>query len=476
MSEFNNEYREQRLANMAGMQALGLKPYGGAFARTGRIADIRVSFEENRAVRMAGRLMSLRDMGKSLFADLNDGTGRFQVYAQQKHLGDAAYAAFKLLDLGDFVGVEGTLFTTRTGEQSVKIDRWTPLAKALRPLPEKWHGLRDVEARYRHRYLDLAANPEVRALFDRRHKAVREIRNFLHDRGFVEVETPMIQGRAGGAAATPFRTHYTALGTDMFLRIAPELYLKRLLVGGFDRVFEMNRNFRNEGLDRTHNPEFTMLEIYEAYSDLRGMKSLVQDLIVHVAQQVMGTLKVGSAEHPIDLTPPWREVAYRDLIVEHMGPDWYQRSAEEAASRARELGLAAESGWGHRQLTHEIYEKTIERTLQQPTFVTRLPTELVPLARTCEDDPTVVDVFELEIGGKEIAPAYSELNDPLEQRRRLEQQGGGQTADEDFIDALEHGMPPAGGMGLGIDRLLMILTGSDAIRDVILFPQLRPHE
>ena len=478
MSEIpENEYREQRLAKMARLQEMGYDPFGRAFERDGRLAEVRASFEEEGRVRIAGRLTTIRDMGKSAFADLRDGTDRFQVYAQKNALGEDAYAAFKLLDLGDIIGVEGTLFTTRTGEQTVKAESWTLLSKSLLPLPEKWHGLRDVEARYRQRYLDLIANPEAHTLFEKRISAIREIRSYLHERGFVEVETPMMQRQAGGAAAQPFVTHFTALHTDMYLRIAPELYLKRLLVGGFDKVFELNRSFRNEGLSRTHNPEFTMLEIYEAYSDLNGMKDIVQGLVTHVAETVFGTLQVGEGDSAIDFALPWAEKPYCELIRERMGDDWYALPIEEARKRVEAEGLSVDPGWNMMLVTHEVYEKLIEKTLIQPTMVTRFPAELIPLARACDDDPSVVDVFELVIGGSEIAPAYTEMNDPLEQRRRLEEQVGedAEKVDEDFITALEHGMPPAGGMGIGIDRLIMVLSGAESLRDVILFPQLRPR-
>ncbi|OGV63623.1 MAG: lysine--tRNA ligase [Lentisphaerae bacterium RIFOXYA12_FULL_48_11] len=470
-----NEYRDQRLANMEKLKVFGHKPFGHAFKRSGNLASIRCDFKEEMKVSAAGRLTTIRSMGKSIFADIRDGTGKFQVYAQKNALGDQAFEAFKLLDVGDHIGLEGQLFTTHAGEPTIKIDRWELLSKALLPLPEKWHGLKDVEARYRQRYLDLIASQEVRDLFNKRTMAIREIRNFLFDRGFLEVETPMMQSMAGGAAARPFVTRYTALDTDMYLRIAPELYLKRLLVGGFDKVFELNRNFRNEGLSRTHNPEFTMLEIYEAYSNVSGMKEIVEGLIVHVAKTVFGGLKVNFGEHAIDFTPPWREVAYRDLITEKMGADWYGLSVTDAGRKATELGLTIEKSWDHLAITHEVYEKTIEKTLIQPTFVTRLPAALVPLAKACEDDDTCADVFELEIAGQEIAPGYTEMNDPLEQRKRLEAQAGGASIDEEFVIALEHGMPPAGGMGIGIDRLIMVLSGIEAIRDVILFPQLRPR-
>ena len=471
-----NEFRQQRIENMERLKGLGFPPYGGAFARTGRLAELLDPFEDGRPVRAAGRIISKRQMGKSIFAHIQDGSGRMQVYMKKDAAGEAAFSAFEILDLGDQIGVEGHLFTTRMGEKSIKVDSWTLLAKALLPLPEKWHGLHDVELRYRYRYLDLIANPDVRDRFNRRTQALAEIRRFLSERGFYEVETPMIQALAGGAAANPFKTHYHALGQDMFLRIAPELYLKRLLVGGYDKVFELNRNFRNEGLDRSHNPEFTMLEMYEAYGDLSRMMSLIQDLITQVAEKVMGTLKVGSAESPVDLTPPWPQAAYHDLIRKTAGEDWFSLSLDAQREKARSLGLTVAPDWTSLDITHEMYEKLIEKTLAGPVFVTRFPAPLIPLAKPCADDPSVVDVFELVIQGREVATAYSELNDPLEQRRRFEEQARGDASkmDEEFLLALEHGMPPAGGMGVGIDRLMMTLTGADAIRDVILFPQLKP--
>jgi len=469
---------EQRILKLQQLVAAGYQPYGAAFESSGRLSEIRAAFAEGATVRAAGRLTTIRDMGKTIFADLHDGSGRFQLYLGIKQSED--FDGFKqFLDAGDQVGVTGELFVTRMGEQTIKVKSWVLLSKSLWPLPEKWHGLKDVEIRYRQRYLDLIANPEVRTLFNQRHQIVREIRKFLWERGFHEVETPMMQPQAGGAAARPFKTHYTALNADMFLRIAPELYLKRLLVGGFDKVFELNRNFRNEGLSKSHNPEFTMLEVYQAFSDRRGIQSLVMDMIVSVAQTVMGTRVVGEGEQQIDLTPPWREVPYRELIAEKMGADWYQLPVEMARARATALGLVIDPAWDLGLISHEIYEKLVEKSIKQPTFVIRLPRDLVPLAKTCADDPSVVDVYELVIGGKEISPGYSELNDPQEQRKRFEQQVGddAQSVDEEFLLALEHGMPPAGGAGIGIDRLVMILTGSEVIRDVILFPQLKPkHE
>ncbi len=475
--ESGNEFLNQRLANMLSLKELGYEPFGRAYTRTDRLAAIRAQFQEGKSVRIAGRLVARREMGKSIFAHIQDGSDRFQLYMNRESVGEAGFAAFKILDIGDQIGCEGELFLTRTGEQTLKLHHWELLSKSLRPLPEKWHGLQDVEARYRQRYLDLISNQDVRRLFEQRITAIREIRNFLFDRGFLEVETPMIQPMAGGASATPFQTRYHALSADMYFRIAPELYLKRLLVGGFDKIFELNRNFRNEGLSRRHNPEFTMLEIYEAFGDVHTMKQLIQDMICHVATKVFGSLKVGAPGHEIDLTTPWRSVNYNDLITEKAGADWFGLSIEQARERAASLDCEVDASWSFIELTNEIYEKLIERTLINPTFVTRLPQELVPLAKRCGDNPDLVDVFELEIGGYEIAPGYTELNDPIDQRIRLEAQAQGDATkiDEDFLLALEHGMPPAGGMGVGIDRLIMILTGAESIRDVILFPQLKPR-
>ena len=421
-------------------------------------------------------------MGKSMFLDIRDQSGRMQIYAQKNVLGDEQFAIFQHLDLADFIGVKGTQFTTKTNEISVKITGFTILAKALRPPPAKWHGLEDTEIRYRQRYLDLMANPEVKELFLMRSEIIREIRNFLHARGYVEVETPMMQAIPGGAAAQPFITKHNALGCNFYLRIALELYLKRLLVGGMDKVFEIGRNFRNEGLSRKHNPEFTMLEAYEAYGDYESMMELVQGLVCHVAENVTDTLFIehkdaeGKVVKTINLTPPWRRVKYKDLVREKAGADWFEISPAERRQRAHDLGAEIGKEYEDFEVTGAVFEKLIEPTLIQPTFVTHLPKELVPLAKLSPDDPTTVEVFECCINGQEIAPAYTEQNDPIEQRERLEHQAGGeqQKLDEDFLVALEHGMPPAGGMGMGIDRLCMMLLGQESIRDVILFPQLKP--
>lgn len=471
-----NDLREQRLRNLRRLRELGYEPYGGAFSRTGNLSLVREK-PEGQEVRIAGRMVSRREMGKSIFAHLQDASGRLQIYLKRDVLGTDAFSAFRILDLGDIIGVEGELFVTRTGEKTVKVSSWRLLSKSLLPLPEKWHGLQDVEIRYRRRYLDIIANPGVADVFAARSRILRRVRQLLDSEGYQEVETPILQPMAGGAAAKPFRTHCDALGRDLFLRIAPELYLKRLLVAGFDRVYELSRNFRNEGISRQHNPEFTMLELYEAYADVNRMKVLAQMIVTECARELYGEPKVRLHDGEVlDLSPPWPEIPYRELVLRVAGDDWFALSDEESRSRAESLGLRVAAEWSKSEITQEIFEKLVERKLTRPTFVTALPAELVPLAKRSADDPDTADVFELVIGGMEIAPAYSELNDPLEQRRRFEQQCGGDTSriDEDFLNALEHGMPPAGGMGIGIDRLTMVLTGADSIREVILFPLLRP--
>ena len=473
---------EQRKAKLAALRARGINPFAHKFTPSETIGEARARYAEGRPVALAGRITAHRDMGKSMFVDIKDTTGRLQVYAQKNVLGDESFDLFKHLDLGDFLGVRGTLFTTRTGEMTVKLESFTILAKALRPPPAKWHGLADTEIRYRQRYLDLMASDAVREVFLKRSAIVREIREFLHSRGFVEVETPMMQSIPGGAAAQPFVTYHNALGCNFYLRIALELYLKRLLVGGVDRVFELGRNFRNEGISRRHNPEFTMLEAYQAYGDYETMMELTQSMICHVAQKVLGTLLIehknaeGEAVRSIDLTPPWRRVKYKDLIREKAGADWFDLTPAQRRARAQALGAEITPEYEDFEVTGAVFEKLIEPTLIQPTFVTHLLKELVPLAKLSPEEPDCVEVFELCINGQEIAPAYTEQNDPLEQRERLEHQAGGekQKLDEDFLVALEHGMPPAGGMGMGIDRLCMMLLGQESIRDVILFPQLKP--
>jgi len=474
-----NDLVKARLEKRAKLLEQGTDPYGSRFDVPETIAVVRTNPAPERDVQIAGRLMSHRDMGKSLFADVKDSTGRIQIYVQKKVLTDEKFDRFKhLIDLGDIVGITGKLFTTHAGELTVRVEDFTLLSKAIQPLPKEWFGIKDAETRVRQRYLDLWMNDKVRETFRLRSRIVSEVRKFLDGRGFMEVETPMMQPIAGGAAAKPFITHHEALGVDLFLRVAPELYLKRLLVGGFEKVYELNRNFRNEGISRRHNPEFTMLEVYQAYGDYETMMELVQGLVVTIAEDVFDTLIVKRYDdQEIDLTPPWRRVTYREIVEERHGKDWFAVTPAERKARAIKLGVEFPADAPDYEVTNAVFEKTIESTLINPTFVTHLPAELVVLAKPNRQDPSVVDVFELIINGQEIAPAYTELNDPVIQRERLLAQAAGhaEKLDEDFLTALEHGMPPAGGMGIGIDRLVMMLTGVESIRDVILFPQLRPQ-
>jgi lysyl-tRNA synthetase, class II len=499
--EPENELIALRRKKLETLRARGVDPFGAAaFEASGSIAEVRQKFKEGEVLRAAGRITAHRDMGKSHFVDLRDATGRIQVYLHAKEIGPEALEVFQLLDLGDFIGVEGVCFLTKTGEPTLKVRKFEVLAKALRPLPEKWHGLQDVEARYRERYLDLISNEQSRNTLLKRIAMVREIRRFLEDRGFLEVETPILQTVAGGAAAEPFHTHHKALGIDLYLRIAPELYLKRLLVGGFNKVFELSRNFRNEGISRKHNPEFTMLEVYWAYADFDKMASLVEELICHVAEVLEGRAPPGPGnsgtgqspplqiEHrdaegkvvrTISLQRPWRRARYADLVREAAGKDWFELTSEQRRDRAtRELKLEILPQLADFEVTQHVFEKLVEEETFDPLFVTHCPKELVPLAKENRKERALVDVYELIINGAEISPGYTELNDPDAQRRRLLEQAGEETQkiDEDFLLALEHGMPPAGGFGLGIDRLAMLLTGAESIRDVILFPLLKPKQ
>jgi lysyl-tRNA synthetase class 2 len=480
ISHDQHAVRRQKLAEL---RAAGSDPFRAQVTPShfsGEALKAYVDGQDNTVtVTVAGRLVTIRDMGKSQFVKILDQQGLIQLYVKKDVVGDEAYAMFKKLDLGDILGASGTLFKTKTGEVTVRVERYTLVSKSLRPLPEKWHGLADPEQVYRQRYLDLIVNEESRKRLMLRSRIVSHVRRFLEDRQFIEVETPVLQNVAGGAAARPFTTHHNALGVDFFLRISLELYLKRLLVGGYDRVFEIGRNFRNEGVSRRHNPEFTMLEVYQAYSDYRGMMTLIKDLLTSLCRDVLGTseIKHAASGQTIDFAASWREVSYKDLIRAETGdPDWFARSKAEKIAGAEKLGLSVAPQWEEFEITNEIFSKKIEPTLIQPTFVTQLPRELCPLAKLNPDDPTTLDVFELCIGGMEIAPAYSEQNDPDVQREMFEHQAGEekQNIDQDFLLALEHGMPPAGGMGVGIDRLCILLTGAESIRDVILFPQLRP--
>jgi lysyl-tRNA synthetase class 2 len=484
-ADITHDQHAVRRQKLAELRSGGTDPFRAEFEPThfsGEAIAAHVDGQDNTVpVAVAGRLVTIRDMGKSQFVKILDQQGELQLYLKKDVVGDTAYAALRKLDLGDIVGARGTLFKTKTGEITVRVESLALLAKALRPLPEKWHGLADPEQVYRQRYLDLVVNRESRRRLLTRSRVVSVIRRFLEGRKFIEVETPVLQSVAGGAAAKPFTTHHNALGLDFYLRISLELYLKRMLVGGIDRVFEIGRIFRNEGISRKHNPEFTMLELYQAYSDHRGMMVLVRDMLTTVCREVLGSDKVAhpASGQTIDFGAPWREVTYKDLIRAETGdPGWFSRGRAEHAAAAEKLGLKVEAGWEDFEVTNEVFSKRIEPALIQPTFVLNLPRELCPLAKINRDDPATLDVFELCIGGMEIAPAYSEQNDPDVQREMFERQAGGepQSIDHDFLFALEHGMPPAGGMGVGIDRLCMLLTGAESIRDVILFPQLRPAD
>ncbi len=601
--EETNSLIEQRKAKLASLRAKGIDPFKNKFTPDSTCDNARSKFDkgevpEGERFSVAGRITAHRDMGKSIFIDVRDQSGRVQVYAQKQALGDEQFDIFKHLDLGDFIGVTGTMFRTKTNEPSLKLEAFTILAKSLRPPPAKWHGIEDTEIRYRQRYLDLIGNPEVKDVFLKRSAIVREIRSFFHGRGYVEVETPVMQAIPGGAAAAPFITKHNALGCDFYLRIALELYHKRLLVGGIDKLFEIGKNFRNEGLSRRHNPEFTMLEAYCAFGDYESMMETVESLIKHTAQTVLGTLVVprkqtGSIALALDnavkalddflanqsssiaaqavqqtrtqivelrnalgnqsekevasegakalvhgiaqnmdrdvlgesleetlkrfneQTEPWvkeyvqcikrawfelmlaarnseidlsnwKRARYKDLVRKMVNgktngkvADWFALTPEERRRVAIEdLQMEGDIAKGYEdfEVTGAVFEKLIEPTLIQPTFVTHLPKELVPLAKLTPDDPTTVEVFECCINGQEISPGYTEQNDPIQQRSTLEHQAGGeqQKLDEDFLVALEHGMPPAGGIGIGIDRLCMMLLGQESIRDVILFPQLKP--
>ncbi|QXD30618.1 lysine--tRNA ligase [Candidatus Pelagisphaera phototrophica] len=483
LSEISHDQLAVRRKKLEDMRSQGADPFRSSFQPTHTAVSAVAAFvggaeEENQpAVRVAGRLKFIRKMGKAQFVKIQDQTGIIQSYVRIDALGEEAYANFKKLDTGDIIGVEGTLFQTKTGEVTVRALQYEMVSKALRPLPEKFHGLTDQEQRIRQRHLDLVMNLESRERFFNRSRIISGIRRFLEERDYLEVETPVFQNVAGGAAAKPFVTHHNALDRDFVLRISLELYLKRLLVGGFDRVFEIGRNFRNEGISRRHNPEFTMLELYEAYSDYRGMMELIQSMLRYLVKDVLKKEEVKMPDgEVIDFMGAWREAKYKDLVCEKVGDlGWFDLSKETKIERAREMKLEVEADWEDYEVSNEVFGKLIEPTLIQPTFVTHLPKELCPLAKITKDDPSTIDVFELCIGGMEIAPAYSEQNDPDVQREMFEKQAGEETQsiDDDFLETLEYGMPPAGGLGMGIDRIAILLTEAENIRDVILYPQLR---
>ena len=490
-SEDSSEQVEVRKQKLEKLKAAGVSVYPNDFKPTYSAAALVAEFTAAnddelaaapKVLRVAGRIMAIRRMGKASFFHLQDRRARLQVYIQQNAVGEEKYGLFRSLDVGDIVGVEGHLFRTRTKELTLEAREIRLLTKCLRPLPEKWHGLADVEARYRQRYLDLMVNPESREVFEKRSKIVRLLRRFFEERDFLEVETPMMQAIPGGAAAKPFITHHNTLDMDLYLRVAPELFLKRLVVGGFDRVFELNRNFRNEGISVRHNPEFTMVEFYQAYATFEDLIQLTEELFVSLAQEVCGSLQITYGDHQIDLATPWRRLTIPEAIVA-----FGEASAEEVGSLEGLRGfserkkLHVDLGAPYGNVLVEIFEEIAEAQLIQPTFITGYPIEVSPLARRNEANPAMVDRFELYIGGRELANAFSELNDPADQRQRFLEQmearnAGDETAspiDEDYVRALEYGMPPAAGEGIGIDRLIMLLTNSPSIRDVIFFPLLR---
>ncbi|MCD7798333.1 MAG: lysine--tRNA ligase [Akkermansiaceae bacterium] len=472
-----------RREKLARIRAMGVDPFGGRFDCSTNPADLKASFEEGRQVSLLGRLVSIRDMGKSQFFTLADVRGAIQGFLSKRDVPEETWQLWKLLDRGDWVGISGETFTTKKGEPTVRVRGLKLLSKSLRPLPDKWHGLADHELQYRRRHLDLIANAESAERFVKRSLIVAETRRFLQERGFLEVETPMLQDVAGGAAARPFETYHNSLSMPLTLRIAPELFLKRLLTGGFTKVFELNRNFRNEGIDRRHNPEFTVLEVYEAGGDFETMADMVEELICTLARKICGGLQIeqkdddGNPRYTIDLSRPWRRARYEDLVKEAAGEDWFSLSPEERRRRVEtgmpEVQLSADMK--DTDVTQQVYETLVEKKTVNPCFVTHVAKDLVPLAKRNPENPDVVDVFELVMNCQEICPGYSELNDPDEQRDRLEHQAAGETqkVDYDFIETLESGMPSAGGIGIGIDRLVMLLTGANSIRDVILFPQLK---
>ena len=489
MSELQDE-RARRLAKVEAERARGRDPYPVRFDRTHTAAELHAAYdgiaagaETDDVVRMAGRILLVRRQGKLTFATLRDATGTVQLFVSRGVLGDERHAEFDDLDLGDWIGVEGTVMKTKKGELSVKISAFELLAKTLRPLPDKWHGLADVDTRFRQRYVDLVVNDDARRVLETRVATIDALRSFLKDRAFVEVETPVLHEVIGGATAKPFSTHHNALDLDLSLRIALELHLKRLVVGGYERVFEIGRVFRNEGLGSRYNPEFTMLEAYQAFADYHDMMDLTEQMVAHAANAAVGTARVGEGDAAVDLTPPWPRQPMLSLIREHAGVEVHPSMPREKLERiCDDLDVPREPGWGPGVLVNEIYEKTVEPNLVGPVIVYDYPREVSPLARAHHDDPDLVERFEVVVLRRELANAFSELTDPVDQRARLEGQAAlraqgeeeAMDVDEDYLRALEYGLPPTGGLGLGVDRLVMLIAGVTTIREVILFPQLRP--
>lgn len=482
--------RARRLAKVEALRDVGADPYPVGFtpdATAGDLAavhgDLAAGSSTGVTATVAGRIMMTRDIGGLIFAVLQDSTGRIQLFVDESTIGASGMESFRDLDTGDWIGATGEVITTRRGELSVKLASFVLLAKALLPLPEKWHGLRNVEARYRQRYVDLMVNPEARERLLARSSIVRALRDAFHRRDFIEVETPVLQGSAGGALAKPFVTHHNSLGMDMYLRIATELHLKRLIIAGLGRVFEIGRIFRNEGISPRHNPEFTMLEAYYEYADYRDVMELIESIVEEVAFEVTGGTGVVYDGRDLDLSPPYPRVTVLDAVEEETGVRFaFDMSLPNAADAARALGVEVEGSWGIGKIAMEVFEEHVEHTIWEPTFVYDYPKEVSPLARTHRDESQLTERFELIVAGREIVNAFSELNDPLEQRRRFEAQSAARAegdeeahpVDEDYLHALEYGMPPTGGLGIGVDRLAMLLTDSTSIRDVILFPTMRP--
>ncbi len=489
----DNQILQQRREKAEALEELGVKLYTNSFKPANIVSDLLPKGENLEAQQhdesgetfsLAGRIMSMRKFGKAAFIHLADRSGQLQIYLKKDILGEDEFARFKKWDIGDIVGVTGTLFKTKVGELSLQAGCVNMVSKSMRPLPEKWHGLTDVETRYRQRYVDLIVTPESRDTFRKRVEIIRLVREFLNAKQFMEVETPMMQAVPGGATAKPFQTHHNALGMDLFLRVAPELYLKRLLVGGFERVFEINRNFRNEGLSTRHNPEFTMLEFYQAYATYDELMDLTEEMISSICEKVNGSMQIEYQGVPVNLAPPWKRMTMDEALIEVAGIDAELLKDEEAVlALAKEKGIKLEKQAGAGKAKTELFEELVEEKLIDPTFITSYPTEVSPLARRNEDDATVTDRFELFVTGREIANAFSELNDPVDQRERFQKQIDERGDDDeihpemdnDYIRALEYGMPSAAGEGIGIDRLVMLLTDSPSIRDVILFPHLKPE-
>lgn len=483
------DLKQARIDKLEELKRKKINPYPNIYKITHKAKEIADNFakleKEKKKIKTAGRLMLIRMHGKAGFSHIKDNTGMIQIYVRLDFVGEEKLNLFKLLDIGDFVGVEGDVFKTHTGEITVKVEDFTLLAKSLLPLPEKWHGLSDIEARYRQRYLDLIMNDDVKENFRLRSNAIQFIRNYLQEKGFLEVETPMMQPVYGGAYARPFMTHHNTLDIDLYMRIAPELYLKRLIVGGFEKIFELNRVFRNEGISTQHNPEFTMLELYQAYADYNDMMDINEDLVCSMIKKIKGSLEIEYQEKKLNFKKPWKRMTYLEAIKEYTGEDFSKLKDEKQVKNiAKKMGVDISEKMTKWEIINQIFEEKVEENLVQPTFILDFPKEISPLAKTKPNDPELVERFESFISGREMSNAFTELNDPVEQKKRFEEQvekrdQGDKEAhpmDMDYINALEHGMPPTGGLGIGIDRIIMLLINTNSIRDTILFPLLRPKE